>query len=213
MTETPSATAKTPRYLQKSDYAAHRGVHPAYVTRLGQKGMLVMQGRMVDVAKTDALIAELSDPSKKGVKDRHAAARAAAEPAASAPKPSAVTELGQMIDKTGLTYQKGRAVSQHYRALTDKMDYEKAIGKLLTAEDVLFTVADAAMVLRTRLEAMPDTLDPQLEAERDPGRRRVIFMDYIENLLTEISRQFGKLAKPPETENATPPTDNEDAHV
>lgn len=199
MTETQPTAAKTPRYLQKSDYAALRNVSPGYVTRLAQKGMLVMQGKMVDVAKTEALIAELSDPSKQGVKDRHAAARATAEPTAAKTKSSVVADLGQMIDKTGLTYQKGRAVNEHYKALTAKMDYEKAIGKLLLTEDVLFTVSDAAMVLRTRLEAMPDTLAPQLEAERDPARRRVIFMDYVENLLTDISRQFGKLVNQTET--------------
>ena len=182
------------RYLSKADFARHKNVSRSYVTQLGKQDMLVMQGQMVDVDKTEALLKQQSDPSKQGVKDRHAANRAL--PPGQPADPG--NDLKQLLEKSGLTYQKGRAVNEHYKALSSKMEYEKAVGKLLETEAVTFVAANAAMVLRSRLETMADSLDPQLEAERDPNRRRVIFMDYIENLLTEISREFSSLAKMPD---------------
>jgi hypothetical protein len=58
-------------------------------------------------------------------------------------------------------------------------------------------VAAAATTLRTRLEALPDVLGPQLAATRDENAARALLAAEIEHALEELSREFAKFTTPP----------------
>ena len=61
--------------MRQADYARHKGWDRSRVTRMKETGLVVMQGQMVDVAATDALIVGQSDPALQAVRDRHARQR------------------------------------------------------------------------------------------------------------------------------------------
>jgi hypothetical protein len=177
-----------------SEFANHLGKKGSWVTQLKQDGRLVLtdDGKRVRVAESVARIEATRDPSMQGVADHHAAARAvkATAPAAAAQPPE--TQLG--TEKIGSTYQAARAVKEQYLARAAKRDYELSIGKLLVADDVRHALAAAATTLRARLEALPDTLGPQLAPITDEHQTRATLAEAIEHTLAELAREFGHIA-------------------
>lgn len=168
--------------VTQAEFARLKKHSPGYITQLKQKGMLVMRGKLVNISETEKKLQQLSDPSKQGVANRHAQAR-------------------DDIDKNetkkinhGTLYQKSRALNEHYKSLSAKADYELKIGKLMVADDVINSVSSAAVVLRTRLEALPDLLASVLSAETDEEKIKAYLQDNIEHILAELSRQFSVLS-------------------
>lgn len=197
------------RLVRPREFAALAGVKPGYVSQLKAAGRLVLgQGGLIDADASLARIEATRDPSKAGVAARHAAARAAAAPA---PDPAAATATAapqapaaalaapdpDPTARAGSSYQSARAVRERFLALQAKLDYEQAIGKLLPAAEVESALASAVTTLRGRLEALPDTLGPQLAAEADEARCRALLAESIEHALDDLARQFAGQGRVP----------------
>lgn len=182
-----------PAEMTLSEFARHLGKKGSWVTQLKQAGRLVLtdDGKRVRVAESVARIEATRDPAMQGVADHHAAQRAA-KAAASTPTPPDAP-LG--TEKIGNTYQAARAVKEQYLARAAKRDYELSIGKLLPADDVRHALAAAATTLRARLEALPDTLAPQLAPITDEHQTRATLAEAIEHALAELAREFSQIAQ------------------
>ncbi len=179
--------------LNQSQFAKELGRHRSYVTELKSKGLLVMRAGLVDVEATKKLMEDMKDPSKQAVAERHEANRqAAASATATPPTDQIALSAGE---KAGSVYQQSRALKEKYAAMTAKRDYEISTGKLIIAEEAAKIAANAAAVVRQRLDSLPDVLAPQFAAETDEQRIRATFYDQIESLLSEMHRQFKNLAK------------------
>lgn len=188
--------------VSKSEFAKIINKKPSYVTELIKYGRIVFDetGKKVLVDESLALIEESRDLSKSGVVERHeneraekATQRESVENQSASPQNS--NEIVNINGKAGSVYQHSKALREKYNALNAKLDYDKAIGKVLDADDVAKVVLNAATVVRSRLENMPDRYAPQFAAEQDPQRIKSIFIDAIENVLQEMSRQFKKLTE------------------
>lgn len=173
--------------LNQSQFAHHIGRHRSYVTELKSKGLLVFRAGLVDVEKSLELMDSMKDPSKQAVADRHAENRQK-QAVASQEDPTAAN------DTAIASFQTNKAKKAHYDALAAQRDFELSIGKLIVATDAAKAVSDAAAVARQRLESLPDVLAPQFAAETSEQRIRATLQDQIEALLSEMSRQFYKLA-------------------
>lgn len=168
--------------MTKSQYAAHIGKSKQYVSQLVRNGRVVQNSAgLIKVDESDALIAELADPSKQGVVEHHAEARGAS--------------VEPLLDKAGSAYQQARAMREKYNAMSAKVAYEKEVGTLMNAEEVVFAIASGDAVIRSRLESLPDVLAPQLASEPDEQRVRALLVDYIESLLTNLSGAFNEMVK------------------
>lgn len=155
--------------VTRSEFARLQGWSKSYVSKLGSEGRLVLteDGKLVQVAETLALIAKTT-----GAPER-----------ASAPAVSP-------------QYRGDRDRREFYDAENARLDLEKRLGKLVERSDVLAVVADAAVQLRTRLEALPPRLAPQLAALAGNEQRvRLMLADEIERLLSDMAHRFGKLAE------------------
>lgn len=172
--------------LNQSEFAKHIGVERGYITQLKTAGRLVMQDGKVDVEASMLKIEETKDPSKQGVKNRHAKERQQANT-----KPEINTDSDKHID----SYQNSRAKKEKYSALQAQIAYEKEIGLLLLAVEAKSAVADGDAIIRNRLESLPDLLAPQLAAESDEQKIRSMLIDHIEQMLGDLSRSFHNLAK------------------
>ncbi len=182
-----------------SEAARLLGYKGSYITQLKKDGRLVLtaDGKRVKMAESAALIQATRDPSKQGVADRHAAARATTtERATTTPEePSAPPEPPQESARIGNTYQASRAVKERYLAMSAKREYEMSIGRLMDADDVKSFVADAVVTLRTRLESLPDVLAPQLVAISDEAIARTMIAEAIEHALEECATAFRQASK------------------
>ena len=190
--------------VKAGEFARLAGFKPGYVTQLKREGRLVLAADgLIDVAGSLARIRETADPSKAGVAARHEAERAAKAAAAPIEADDDADLDGGPADAPGAppssgssAYQESRARREHYLALAAQRDYEQSIGKLLNADDVASTLADAATALRVRLESLADTLAPQLAAEPDEARCRALIADAHEHALGELARAFGAAQRP-----------------
>jgi pyruvate/2-oxoglutarate dehydrogenase complex dihydrolipoamide acyltransferase (E2) component len=176
--------------MTKSQFAKHINVKPGYVTQLQTAGRLVMEGDKVNVEASITRIEATRDPSKAGVADRHAKARAEKQ-TQEAPQPPTNAEIED--GASGSAYQRAKAVREKYNALMAKTAYEREIKQLLPVDDVRQAVMDGDVLIRSRLESLPDMLAPQLAAETDEQRVRAILIEQIEYLLAELSSSFHKL--------------------
>jgi hypothetical protein len=195
-----NAAAPVEETASFAGFARLLGVKPSAVTALKQAGRLVLtdDGKRVRIAASRQRIAETADPSKAGVVARHAAERAAkaGELPPQAPAPAAEGEGPDDDDEAGTPgYQASRAKREHYAAMAAQRDYEVSIGKLMDAGEVAAAVAQAATTLRTQLEALPDTLAPQLAAITDEAQVRATLAEAIEHALEETARQFFAIAR------------------
>jgi hypothetical protein len=179
-----------------AEFARHIKVSPGYVSQLKSAGRLVLTDGKVDAEASLQRIADTQDPSKIGVVARHEKARAeklTEAPAGSAPPAPA---LDDMAGKAGSAYQQARAMKEKYNAQMARIAYEQAVGILLVAADARAAVMNGDVIIRSRLESLPDLLAPQLAAETDEQKIRALLMDQIEQLLSELSGSFRALAKP-----------------
>ncbi len=155
--------------VTRTEFAALQGWSKSYVSKLGSEGRLVLteDGKLVKVAESLARIAATT-----GAPER-----------ASAPAVSP-------------QYRGDRDRREFYDAENARLDLERRLGKLVDKADVLAVVADAAVQLRTRLEALPPRLAPQIAALGGNEQRvRLMLTDELERLLADMAHRFGKLAE------------------
>lgn len=211
-----------PAIASLSEFATILGVKPSYVTALKKDGRLVLtdDGKRVRVAESRERIEATKDPAKHGVASRHAAARAQAaqedlrkyqEAEEVAARIRAVAKLANVEvpdaiwqdpestlpadDSHAVRRSRALADKAEQDAITAKRENLKAEGKLLDAADVASAIGAGIVTLRTRLEALPDTLAPALVVVNDEKRARAIIAGEIEQALNELARKFGGIAK------------------
>lgn len=167
---------------------------PSYVTQLKDAGRLVMtDDGKVDVDASLALIRDTADPAKDGVRARHAAARGHGEAAANGDDEAPTDFEPQSSDAK----RRAKALADAAELDARKKQREELLelGQLLQVDDVVAAVRGAATTLRNGLENLSNTLAPELAAESDEGKVRVILADAIEHALEELSRQFAAIVK------------------
>lgn len=163
-----------PETLTLSAFAGYLGCVKSYVTKLKHADRLVLtpDGRQVKVAESLARIRDTADPARGA-------------PAL----PTETPPAGDAAEPTD-SYQAARAVKERYLALSAKRDYEIACGKLLEASHVERYLANAVVILRTRIEAIATLLGPQLAAESDVDRCIALLADEHERCLSDLVDHF-----------------------
>lgn len=171
-----------------SEFARLQGVSPSYVTKLKHAGRLVLtaDGR-VDVEASRARIRDTEDPNRDDVRARHARARGGEDP--SPPDPQGHAAQG---------FASARAVKERYFALSAKLEYERAIARVVDVATVQAAGVEVGTFLRAAIEALPDQIAPIL-AEGDPERERRIhgrLREHVEMVLTELADKLKQIAHP-----------------
>ena len=169
------ATETTPRLMTKSEYAKHRGVSKPYITKLAKNGVLVLRGGKVDVAATDTVLDD------KPVDDVDT------PPPMQQPVGVPPTRPADGLGQGGASFGQARTIEMVFRAKLRRLEYETKQGKLIEAELVRKTIADAVRGLRDGILGLPDRLATVLAAESEAKKVHV-------TLKTELARQLEALA-------------------
>jgi len=164
----------------QAEFARMEGKARSYITALKNAGRLVMEGDKVNVEASRARIAGTSDPNRDDVTQRWAEQRPQAAPAETTP-----------ADKIGNSYQAARAVKEKFSAMTAKMEYERAIGKLVEKADVDAAVADVVTAFRQRLENLPYRIAPEIVG-KDLDAIRATLKQEVHGALAEMEREFSR---------------------
>jgi len=184
---------------------------PSYINELEKNGRAIRAPDGKNWLKAESMAAYRAgrDPSKQGVADRWAAARASNGPQgasvaddvtdtpADAPERHSAPQR-PATDAIGSTYQQARAVKEKFFALEAKRAYEVAIGQLRDAKEVEGVVATAMTEIRLRLQNLAASLAPVVAAQRDEAEVRATLADAFEHTLRSASQHFAQLAKQPQ---------------
>ena len=126
-----------PNHITRQQLADLIGARaPSYINELEKTGRAVRapDGKLWLKAESLAAYRAGKDPSKQGVADRHAAARAAAPPpydAGSQDEPAPRAQPTERDAAIGSSYQQARAVKEKFFALEAKRAFDKALAYAL----------------------------------------------------------------------------------
>lgn len=175
-------------------FAQFMNVSDVQVHYWARDGKLVLENgnkKRVIFDQSKALIAQSEDLSKLEVKARHARERA--EKTGATEQPTAQIEQPEG-KAAGTVYQQSKAMREKYNALMAKTEFERMTGKLLDVNDVVLAISRAASDLRGQLETLPDRFATIFASETDPQKIRLQAAETIEHLLTNVEKQFKKVA-------------------
>ena len=164
------------QHCTQAEFARLLGVAKSYVTKLKEHGRLVMteDGKRVDVEASKARIAATADPGKDDVSAKWQ----------NKPQPR------QEDDEEGTpSYQDARAEKERYSAKMAKLEYEKAIGKLVDKADVQAVVEDVITQFRQGLENLPYRLASELVGLDLDGIRAALKQEVFDSL-AKMQRGF-----------------------
>lgn len=170
--------------VSQAEFARMEGKARSYITALKGAGRLVMTADgKVDVEASRARIAGTGDPNRDDVAQRWAEQR---------PNSTVNPEnADNSKDKIGNSYQAARAVKEKFSALQAKLEYERAIGKLIEKADAAAAIEDVTSVIRQALENMPHRTAPELVG-KDLDAIRATLKQEIHNALADMEREFSK---------------------
>jgi phage terminase Nu1 subunit (DNA packaging protein) len=153
--------------LSQADYARHRRVSRQYISRLAKAGVLVMRGRKVDVAASDAVLDDRPD------KVSQAATSGPVEPGAQT-----------------TTYAQAKLADMVFRAKLRRLEFETKSGKLIPADEVKVQWFKLARQIRDKLLAVPSKLAPQLAALSEVREVRELLDGEIEAILRGLEDEL-----------------------
>jgi len=147
---------KQPGLMTQAEYARHRKVNRSYISRLAKRGILVMRGKLVDVAASDAVL----DDKPVDLESQETPAGAARPPVDGVGTPPAGS------------FAQARTAEMIFRARLRKLEYETRTGKFLPADEVKVKWFGIARQIRDKLLGLPAKLAPQLAALGDLNQIR-----------------------------------------
>ena len=171
----------------QAEFAARIGRARSRVTRLKQAGRLVMAGNLVDVeaslARIEATRGQRFDVEARLQRER----AAAAPPEAAAPAADDVPPDPTDTDSIGLQTRLAQMRSAQIKAEREALELAEQKGELVRWRAVERALADAAAVILSHGEAIPDRLAPQLVQldEVEPIRARL--RDEMESFFAGVS--------------------------
>lgn len=166
---------------RQAEFAAFVGWDKSHVTRLKQRGQLVLTSAgLVEFPASLRRIAENADPAR----DAQRQVAAQRSPSTDNPRPPASPEVDPK-------YATSRADKEYWAAQTTKLEYEKATGQLVNRADVTKVVADVVLQFRHALENQPHRLADRLVGQ-DLESIRARLRDDGQEILAQLSRGFTK---------------------
>lgn len=196
-----------PAIATRAEFARIMGWSASYVTQLAREGRLVFtdDGRHVRVAESIQRYNDTADPDKQGVRERHAATRAArhgrAAPAGTLTVTAAAGQDGhdedddEEGDDTGgggdlsVEIQRARLARLRFQAMKERLDYMERVRKLVSADEARALAASMGAIVRRKLEALPQILAAQ-SSDDDRERIYAIASDQVEQALSDLANEI-----------------------
>lgn len=160
--------------MTQAEYARHRNVNRSHISRLAKRGILVMRGKLVDVAASDAVLDD--KPVDQVLPDVHAATRTASDGSGSVAQPG--------------NFAQARTAEMVFRARLRKLEFETKSGKFLSADEVKVKWYTLVRQIRDKLLAMPAKLAPQLAALSEAAEIRDLLDIEIVAILKSLQEEI-----------------------
>lgn len=172
--------------LTQAQFARHIKRDKAYVTRLKQKGRLVMETGKVDLEKSLALI-ETTAGARDDVARRHAETRG---------KESSLIDLhdeeGFKASIKEAQRNKQLAESRRVMALADQeeMERDRIAGNLIAREDVDAAMKFVGAAIGSLLDVLPDQIAPVVAPTQSLEECRELLADACRNVRVRLGEEI-----------------------
>lgn len=94
--------------------------------------------------------------------------------------------------------RQARERKEHYSAELSRLEFEKQIGKLMQADEVIFMLENAGTEMRLALEALPGRIAPQVVGRTESEIASVMAYE-VEHCLSALAQRFEVLAQQSES--------------
>ncbi len=163
--------------MTQAEYARHRKVNRSHINRLAKRAILVMAGKLVNVAASDAVLDDKPvEPVLPEARGNAQTSRIATE----SPVPGA--QPGN--------FAQARTAEMVFRARLRKLEFETKSGKFLSADDVKVKWYTVVRQIRDKLLALPAKLAPQLAALNEAGAVRDLLDNEIVTVLKSLQEEI-----------------------
>lgn len=152
------------QFMTVAEYAVHRGVSDSYVRRLRREARLVTgQGKLIDVAASDALLEATTDPLRGGDRTGKDGSAAAADGAAPGVPTTAVGSFFDGVDLREAMRRERLAKAQ--LAELELGEQARQLTRVKHVDREVFTLVRQAL---ERMRTIGSRLRGKLAAESDP---------------------------------------------
>lgn len=158
-------------------YARHRGVSLAAVQKAIKSGRIPAAEGGVDPVVADALWSKNTSVAQNALPTVAAAPTRGAQP----------SDPGGPV---GVDYNKARAVREGYRARREKIEYERRVDSLVSAEDVRVAWTGILSSVRDSMLGLPLKLGGMLASMTDQRAIERYLKDAIRTELTKVAGQI-----------------------
>ena len=161
---------KQPGLITQAAYARHRKVSRSYVSRLAGRGILVMRGKLVDVAASDAVLDD--KPVDFDVPEATAAGTKPVVDGAAGPPAT--------------SFAQARTADMVFRAKLRKLEHDVRVGKLVEADLVKQRWAVIYVAIKERILSWPNRIAPEVTPLTDERQVRDVMMREARALIGDL---------------------------
>lgn len=160
-----------PPYVTQAEYARHRQVSRQAVFKAVKSGRIQLTNNKIDLAIADAHWSAMSDPGSRGGPGTGVIGSSILSPTTQTGQPGA--------SGAGANYAAARAVTETYRAKLAKFNYEKELGKFVSADEVRIEAFTCARDARNQMLTIADKIASSLSAMTDVQEIRTFLRQHI----------------------------------
>jgi hypothetical protein len=176
--------------MNQTEYAAHRGVSGAYISKLVKLGKIPkLADGSIDPDVADAALAGAADPNKAGTAAYHAAQRANGQAETRQPPLEPGVPVGN--------FNRAKTVDAEYVAKLRELEYKERTGELIGRHSYAKGCEDAAMALGKELDGMIHRLAPVVAGESNVARCRELISAEVFRAREQIANTLEALAADP----------------
>lgn len=148
-------TSGTRPLMTQKEYAARRNCSKQYVNQLVKQGRIPLVDGRIDPTVADAALSRQRDPAR-GSQFRVDTMIAATEPS----RPG-----GDESERPVPPFAKARTVREHFRALRERLEYERLAGKLVVVQEVEDAGCEAGLMVRETFELSAERIGEAIAAQ------------------------------------------------
>ena len=174
----------------QAQFARRLNKDRGHITRLKQRGHLVMRDGKVVVEDSLARLEALESPLARDQANRD---RLAAERAAAAAEGEPDSDDAQSLEAIGRKIKIAQAKRMEAEAAMADIERQRLEGSLAETRAVVAAATDMAVALRSALERLPDRYAPELAAAIEPHQAHALLSEAVELVLAELAHAVAEL--------------------
>lgn len=170
-----------------SELARRLGFNRAYIHKLKLRGMLPFDDAgLIDEDIARAAIEANKDPDKAYMAEVNQRQRESGGYPREPP--------GEAAPSNNVSYMKAKTMREAFAAKIAQLDYKERCGELVDAQSVAKAITDAASIIQTSLERVPDRLAERVAAESDAAICHTLLTGEMDAMLAELTALCDRMA-------------------